>query len=92
MMLWVLNDLIFCFKSWFHRIRRRVLYLLVEIRDLVKNPATTTLNTGDIEHTAIDSKDGFETIHVERRLENSNFKADIVSHRKLDVTCHVLCF
>uniref|UniRef100_K1QUQ1 Uncharacterized protein n=2 Tax=Magallana gigas TaxID=29159 RepID=K1QUQ1_MAGGI len=53
--------------------QRRVLYLLVEIRDLLKSPVTTASNTEDVDLVTIDSEEGFEAL--DRRLENRDFKA-----------------
>eukprot|EP00105_Crassostrea_gigas_P043519 XP_019927667.1 PREDICTED: serine/threonine-protein kinase PRP4 homolog isoform X4 [Crassostrea gigas] len=55
------------------RFQRRVLYLLVEIRDLLKSPVTTASNTEDVDLVTIDSEEGFEAL--DRRLENRDFKA-----------------
>nr|XP_034333198.1 serine/threonine-protein kinase PRP4 homolog isoform X4 [Crassostrea gigas] len=55
------------------RFQGRVLYLLVEIRDLLKSPATTATNTEDVDLVTIDSEEGFEAL--DRRLENRDFKA-----------------
>uniref|UniRef100_A0A8W8LUN2 DUF4806 domain-containing protein n=1 Tax=Magallana gigas TaxID=29159 RepID=A0A8W8LUN2_MAGGI len=55
------------------RFQRRVLYLLVEIRDILKSPVTTASNTEDVDLVTIDSEEGFEAL--DRRLENRDFKA-----------------
>ncbi|XP_052678163.1 serine/threonine-protein kinase PRP4 homolog [Crassostrea angulata] len=55
------------------RFQRRVLYLLVEIRDRLKSPVTTASNTEDVDLVTIDSEEGFEAL--DRRLENKDFKA-----------------
>lgn len=55
------------------RFQRRVLYLLVEIRDRLKSPVTTASNTEDVDLVTIDSEKGFEAL--DRRLENRDFKA-----------------